>query len=157
MPIINSKINPNSNLILVLRILPGLVWLGTAFRRILIPNFEQRISEMAVGDPIIPTSIMEFAVNNWKIIFIIVLGIEIISSISLLTGTFARGGAFLATINGFGIGMAGLGLGVIDLVVPWLVAVITLVLFLFTHPGMYKGMDAKLKKNNFPSWLKSLM
>ena len=157
MPFVNSRINDKRNLIFVLRIFTGLVWLGTAFRRVFIPNFQQRINEMAAGDPIFPTSIMEFAVNNWSVIFILVLGLEVISSFSLLTGTFARGGAFIATINGFGIGMAGLGLSLLDFLVPWTVGVIALVLFLFTHPGMYKGVDAKLSQKDIPSWLKSLM
>jgi uncharacterized membrane protein YphA (DoxX/SURF4 family) len=157
MPIIKTNLNEKYSLILVLRLISGLVWFGTAFRRIFVPNFEQRITEMAVGGPLFPAPIMEFAVNNWIIIFVLVLGLEVIASLSLITGTFTRGGALLATINGFGIGMAGIGLSIADLLVPWSVAVITLVLFLFTHPGMYKGVDVKLSEKKLPSWLKFLM
>ena len=112
---------------------------------------------MASGTPLFPQAFMDFAVDNWIVIFLFVLSLEIISSLSLLSGTFARAGAFMATINGFGIGMAGLGLSLLDLIIPWTVAVITLFLLLFTHPGMYKGVDARLSEKDLPSWLKSLM
>ena len=80
-----------------------------------------------------------------------------ISSLSLLTGTCARGGAFIATLNGFAIGVAGIGLGIIDLIIPWTAAVFTLILLLFTHPGQYKGLDEKLIEKDIPNWLKVLM
>ncbi|OLS22424.1 MAG: hypothetical protein HeimC2_29510 [Candidatus Heimdallarchaeota archaeon LC_2] len=155
MPIIETKNPINENLILLLRIIAGLVWLGTVFRR-LGPNqgdFEDRIISMGEGTTILPESIMEFAIDQWFLLYLLVISIEIISSFSLLTGTLSRGGALLATVNGFAIGMAGIGLGIIDLIIPWSVAFITLFLFLFTHPGLYKGFDGKLVNKNLPSFV----
>ncbi|MHA2224682.1 MAG: hypothetical protein ACXAC8_05735 [Candidatus Hodarchaeales archaeon] len=129
-------------------------------RRLLMPNFndfEQRITQMAQGGPLIPPPFMEWAIANWLLIFLVVLTLEIVSSLSLLTGTLSRAGAFIATINGFAIGLAGLGLGIMDLIIPWTVAIITLILLLFTHPGMYIGVDARLKEKNLPSWIKILI
>ncbi len=152
MPIIQTKKAINAKLILFLRIFTGLVWLGTVYRR-LGPDkgdFKDRITSMGEGSTIFPETIMEFAVDKWFILYLIVLSIEIISSLSLLTGTLARGGALLATINGFAIGMAGVGLGIIDLIIPWSMGLITLFLFLFTHPGRYNGFDGYLVKKNLP-------
>ena len=155
MPIIQTKKPINEKLILGLRIFTGLVWLGTVFRR-LGPNrgdFEDRITSMGSGSTIFPETIMDFAIDNWFILYLIVLTIEIVSSLSLLTGTLARGGALLATANGFAIGMAGVGLGIIDLIIPWSTALVTLFLFLFTHPGRYKGFDSSLANKNLPSYV----
>ncbi len=112
---------------------------------------------MAQGPVLYPKSFMEIAVANWFILFLIILIIEIISSLSLLSGSFARGGALLATLNGFGIGLAGIGLGITELLVPWTAALISLFLFLFSHPGWYYGIDGKLKEKNLPSWIKVLI
>ena len=97
--------------------------------------------------------IMDFAVANWFLLFLVVVSIEIIATVSLILGLLARGGALLATINGFAIGMAGLGLGLIDLLIPWSAAAITLFLFLFTHPGKYLGIDERLQDKDIPKWL----
>lgn len=147
----------NNRLIFYLRVGSGLVWFGTAIRRIFIQNFEERIIKMAEGTTLFPKSIMDWAVLNWNFVFAIVLIFEIIISFSLILGLFARFGSFLATINGFGIGMAGLGLGVIDLLIPWLVAVVTLFLFLFTHPGTYKGIDETLQGKKLPKIVEILI
>lgn len=155
MPIIQTKNPFNEKLILGLRIFAGLIWLGTVFRR-LGPNngdFEDRITEMGDGTTIFPDVIMEFAIDQWFLIYILVLLLEILSSLSLLTGTLARGGALLATVNGFAIGMAGLGLGMTDLIIPWSVALITLFLLLFTHPGRYRGVDRSLANKNLPRFI----
>lgn len=160
MPIIQTKLEKNKPLILTLRIISGLIWGGTVLRRLVLPNFgnfEQRITQMAQGSALYPPLIMDWAVTNWFLIFLTVLLLEIISSLSLLTGTFSRLGALLATINGFAIGLAGIGLGLFDLLIPWTVAIITLVLFIFTHPGMYYGADERLVKRNLPSFIKLLM
>ncbi|MHA2296062.1 MAG: hypothetical protein ACXAEU_03750 [Candidatus Hodarchaeales archaeon] len=155
MPIVkNTFFEENKTLVLGLRLVAGLIWFGTVVRRLLVPNFYERIAKMGQGDPLLPDFIMELAIENWTLIFLVVLSIEILASTSLLTGTFARGGAFLATINGFLIGLAGIGVGIGDLLVPWSAALITLVLFLFTHPGMYRGLDEKLSEKNLPRALR---
>ena len=154
MPIISISLFKNNNLVLVLRLIVGLVWLGTAIRRIIIPNFQDRITAMAEGGTLIPGSLMNFFVENWQILFFIVLAIEIISSFSLLSGTFARGGALLATINGFAIGLSGIGLGIWDLFIPWFFAFLSLLLLLFTHPGLYKGIDSRLEQKELPKFLR---
>ncbi|MHA1996263.1 MAG: hypothetical protein ACW97Z_17150 [Candidatus Hodarchaeales archaeon] len=154
MVIINSRLQEKKEIIFGLRIITSLIWLGTAFRRIFMPTFEERITAMAAGSPLLPSSIMEWVVTNWVLIFILVLSLEITSSLSLLTGTLARAGALVATINGFGIGLAGIGVSVVDLIIPWSAAIITLILFLFTHPGLYHGIDGKLQAKNLPQWLK---
>ncbi|MHA2249182.1 MAG: hypothetical protein ACXAD7_02415 [Candidatus Kariarchaeaceae archaeon] len=155
MPIINTKQDLNVNLMLSLRLFAGLIWLGTVIRRFSsnYGDFKERITSMADGTTIFPDFIMEFAVKNWIYIYLLVVSIEIISSISLLFGVFARGGALLATINGFAIGMAGVGLGIQDLLIPWSVAIITLFLLIFTHPGRYKGVDAQLINRPLPKIL----
>ncbi|MFX1507620.1 MAG: hypothetical protein ACFFDC_16160 [Promethearchaeota archaeon] len=160
MVIIKSSFEEKKELIVLLRLLIGLIWFGTVLRRLLTPNFsnfEERITQMAQGPSLYPNPIMEVVVNNWFIIFLIVLSLEIISSISLLSGILARGGAFLATINGFLIGLAGIGLSIVDLLIPWTAAAISLFLFLFSHPGLYYGIDEKLKGKNLPHWIKILM
>ena len=159
-PFIRSRIEENQNLILAIRILTGLIWGGTVFRRLLMPNFsdfELRIIEMSQGSTLYPEFLMNWAIENWFYIFLIVLFFEIISSISLLAGFLGRAGAFVATINGFAIGLAGIGLGLIDLIIPWSVAILTLILVLFTHPGVYFGLDKNLKEKNLPSWINFLM
>ena len=157
MPVINANIDEMKELIVILRVLVGLVWFGTVLRRLMMPNFAEQIIQMAQGPALYPDFIMEFAVANWFIIFLVILMFERLSSISLLSGTLARGGALLATVNGFAIGLAGIGSGIIDLLIPWTIAVISLFLFLFSHPGMYYGLDEKLEENNLPSWIKILM
>ena len=153
-----KPLSSNQNLNLTLRLVACMIWAGTVFRRIFIPNFEARISKMAGGSTLFPKSIMDWAVSNWQLIFFAVLFIEIVISISLLFGIFARFGSLLATVNGIGIGMAGLGLGIADLLIPWSVAVVTLYLFLFTHPGLYKGLDKNLQSNEkLPNSLKKLI
>jgi hypothetical protein len=109
---------------------------------------------MAEGTTIFPSSFMDLAVEHWFLIYLLVIILETLSSLSLLTGTLSRGGALAATIDGFGIGMAGIGLGLMDLLIPWGVAVITLYLLLFTHPGRYKGVDEKLVQKDLPSIIK---
>ncbi|MHA2105510.1 MAG: hypothetical protein ACW981_18955, partial [Candidatus Hodarchaeales archaeon] len=141
MPFLHVSLFENKNLVLILRLVVGLTWFGTVVRRILIPNFQERITGMSEGGTLIPEPLMEIFVENWFLIFLIVLTIEIIVSFSLLTGTLARGGALLATINGFAIGLSGIGLGITDLLIPWFFAILSLILFLFTHPGTYKGLD----------------
>ena len=160
MPIIKTKIEQNILLITTLRIVVGLIWFGTVLRRLLMPNFnnfEERITEMAQGPALYPEPLMELAVENWLLIFLMVLSIEIISSISLISGSLARGGALISTFNGFAIGLAGIGLGISDLIIPWTVATISLFLLLFSHPGMYYGIDERLKEKKLPSWVKVLM
>lgn len=160
MPFINSSLEEKHNLILFIRILSGLIWGGTALRRILMPNFsdfELRITEMSQGSTLYPEFLMNWAVENWFFIFLIVLGFELFSSFSLLTGFLGRAGAFVATINGFAIGLAGIGLGPIDLIIPWAAAILTLILVLFTHPGFHFGLDKRLKEKNLPSWVIFLM
>ncbi len=159
MPLIKTSLEEKWLIILALRVIAGLVWFGTVLRRLFTPNysdFEQRITDMAQG-AWYPEDFMDFAVDNWFFFFLIVLSLELITSLSLLSGTFARGGALVATLNGFAIGVAGIGLGIFDLIIPWTVAVITLILLLFTHPGQYKGLDEKLIEKNIPKWLKVLM
>lgn len=156
MPLVEIDTDISPNLILGIRLITGFVWLGTVFRRLFLPNFdnfEGRISQMAQGDPLFPEFFMEFAVEYWYLFFAIIVTIEFISAISLLLGVFARGGALLATINGFAIGMAGIGLGIVDLIIPWSVAFGTLFLLLFTHPGRYKGMDGELYQKDIPRFL----
>lgn len=155
MPIIQTKNIINEKLIFSLRMFAGLVWLGTVFRRLgeNQGDFENRITSMGDGSTIFPEAIMEFAIEKWFLIFMIIISIEILSSLSLLTGTLARGGAFLSTVNGFAIGMAGIGLGIVDLIIPWSVALITLFLLLFTHPGRYKGMDVSLVNKDLPRFI----
>ncbi|MCH8906765.1 MAG: hypothetical protein IH840_06725 [Candidatus Heimdallarchaeota archaeon] len=152
MPIISTKYQINIRLVLTIRLISGLVWFGTVIRRLgsNYGNFEERIATMSEGTTIFPELFMNLAVDNWFIIYLIVITLEILSSISLLTGTLARAGALFSTLNGFGIGMAGLGLGLIDLIIPWSVALLTLVLFLFTHPGRFKGVDSILHEKNLP-------
>jgi hypothetical protein len=147
--------NPNPKLVLILRGLTGLVWFGTFIRR-LSPNygdFENRITSMSEGSTILPNPIMELAVDHWFLIYLSIISIEVIISISLLTGTLARGGALLGTINGFLIGMAGIGISFLDLIIPWSVALLTLYLFLFSHPGRYKGVDNYLQSKDLPRLL----
>ncbi|MHA2401708.1 MAG: hypothetical protein ACXADH_01855 [Candidatus Kariarchaeaceae archaeon] len=147
--------NPNPKLVLILRGLAGLVWFGTVIRR-LSPNygdFENRIASMSEGSTILPDPIMELAVDHWFIVYLVVISIEAIISISLLTGTLARGGALLATVNGFLIGMAGIGISTLDLVIPWSVALLTLYLFLFSHPGRFRGVDQYLQSKDLPRLL----
>jgi hypothetical protein len=157
MPIIKTSLAENYSVILALRLITGLIWFGTAIRRILIPNFYDRITEMSAGEALYPPAIMEWAASNWSLIFAVVLGLEIIASISLLTGTLARAGAALATINGFAIGLAGFALGIFDLIIPWTAALLSLVLLLFTHPGMYRGVDEQISTRDLPGWIKALM
>ncbi len=160
MVFIKSRIEEKKELIILLRIIVGLIWFGTVLRRLMTPNlgnFEERIIQMAQGPTLYPTLIMEIAITNWLLIFLIIIFLEIISSISLLSGSLARGGAFLATFNGFFIGLAGVGLGIIDLIIPWTVAAISLFLYLFSHPGLYYGVDKKLWEKNLPFWIKILM
>lgn len=160
MPLINSRISKNMKLIVLLRSITGIIWFGTVLRRILLPNFgnfEARVTEMSQGLPLIPDIIMQIAVTNWFWVFLFIVIIEFLASISLLTGTLARGGAFLATFIGFAIGMAGVGISLIDLVIPWSVALVTLFLLLFTHPGIYFGVDSKLIDKNLPNLLKKLI
>ena len=160
MVIIKSSFEEKKELIVLLRLLVGLIWFGTVLRRLLTPNFsyfEERIIQMTQGPSLYPNPIMDVAVNNWFIIFLLVLILEISSSVSLLSGSLTRGGAFLATINGFLIGLAGIGLSMIDLLIPWIAAAISLFLFLFSHPGLYYGVDEKLKEKNLPRWVKILM
>jgi hypothetical protein len=154
MPFLHVSLFENKNLVLILRLVVGLTWFGTVVRRILIPNFQERITGMSEGGTLIPEPLMEIFVENWFLIFLIVLTIEIIVSFSLLTGTLARGGALLATINGFAIGLSGIGLGITDLLIPWFFAILSLILFLFTHPGMYKGLDIKLNEKQLPQLIK---
>ncbi len=158
MPIIQTSNPINEKLIFSLRMFAGLIWLGTFFRRLgeNQGDFEDRITSMGDGSTIFPEAIMEFAIDKWFLIYLIVISIEILSSLSLLSGTLARGGAFLSTVNGFAIGMAGVGLGIIDLIIPWSVALITLFLLLFTHPGRYKGLDSTLAKKELPSFIRML-
>ena len=153
MVIIKTRFERKEQIIFGLRILTGLIWLGTAIRRLFIPTFEARITAMASGNTLFPSAFMEFAVTNWVLILLIVLSLEVLISFSLLTGTFGRAGALLATVNGFGIGMAGIGVSLLDLIVPWTAAVLSLILFLFSHPGMYKGIDSRLSQKNLPRWL----
>ncbi|MFW9903560.1 MAG: hypothetical protein ACFFFH_04445 [Candidatus Thorarchaeota archaeon] len=160
MVVIKSSFEEKKELIVLLRLIVGLIWFGTVLRRLFTPNFnnfEERISQMAQGPSLYPNPIMDVAINNWFMIFLIVLSLEIISSISLLSGSLARGGALLATINGFLIGLAGIGLSIIDLLIPWTAAAISLFLFLFSHPGFYYGVDERLKKKNLPYWIKIMM
>ncbi len=160
MPIIKTSFDEKRELIVILRFIVGLVWFGTVLRRLLTPefsSFEERISQMAQGPALYPNVFMDLAVANWFLIFLVILAFEIISSISLLSGSLARGGALIATVNGFAIGVAGIGLGIIDLLIPWTAAILSLFLFLFSHPGMYYGVDEKLKEKNLPSWIKILM
>lgn len=157
MPIINTAFEKNYSIVFPLRLITGLIWFGTAIRRILLPNFQDRITEMAAGEALYPPVLMDWAVANWTIIFVVVLGLELISSMSLLTGTLSRAGAVLATINGFAIGLAGIGVGIIDLIIPWAAAVMSLILLLFTHPGMYRGVDEQLNDKDLPKWVKLLM
>ncbi|MFW9854987.1 MAG: hypothetical protein ACFFFG_07990 [Candidatus Thorarchaeota archaeon] len=157
MPIIKTALAENYSIIFPLRLITGLIWFGTAIRRVLFPNFLDRITDMAAGEPLLPPALMDWAVSNWVLIFGIVLSIEIISSLSLLTGTLARAGAALATFNGFAIGLAGVGLGILDLIVPWTAAVMSLVLLLFSHPGMFRGIDEQLNAKDLPKWVKVLM
>ncbi|MFW9779108.1 MAG: hypothetical protein ACFFE8_09670 [Candidatus Heimdallarchaeota archaeon] len=157
MPIIKTTLAENYSIIFPLRLITGLIWFGTAIRRILIPNFFDRIADMAAGEPLLPPALMDWAVSNWVLIFAVVLSLEIISSLSLLTGTFARAGAALATFNGFAIGLAGIGLGILDLIIPWTAALMSLVLLLFSHPGMYRGIDEQLSARDLPEWVKVLM
>ena len=160
MVIIKTGFEEKKELILFLRIIVGLVWFGTVLRRLITPNlsnFEERINQMAQGPALYPNPIMEIAITNWFLIFLVVISLEIISSISLLSGSLARGGALIATLNGFLIGLAGIGLGLIDLLIPWSVATISLFLFLFSHPGLYYGVDEKLWEKNLPFWIKILM
>ncbi|MHA1983374.1 MAG: hypothetical protein ACW967_03390 [Candidatus Hodarchaeales archaeon] len=154
MPIIQFSLFENKNLVLVLRLIVGLTWFGTAVRRILIPNFEERITDMSEGGTLIPEALMKILVENWFLIFLIVLSIEGIVSFSLLSGTLARGGALLATINGFAIGLSGIGLGIVDLLIPWFFAFLSLILFLFTHPGKYIGLDERLSEKKLPQVIK---
>lgn len=156
MPIIQTKYEIPNNVILVSRLIAGLVWFFTVLRRLLSPNFdnfEGRISSMAEGNTLFPQFFMDFAVNYWYLIFGLILSIEILSAISLLLGIYARGGSLLATVNGFAIGMAGVGIDLINLVIPWSVAILTLFLLLFTHPGRYKGLDNKLQNLDLPRFL----
>ncbi len=98
MPIINTGLKEKKNFILILRIVSGLIWGGTVIRRLLMPNFsdfEQRITQMAQGGPLIPQPLMDWAIANWFLIFLVVLTFEILSSLSLLTGTFTRAGLYL--------------------------------------------------------------
>ncbi|UCG03857.1 MAG: hypothetical protein JSW11_07700 [Candidatus Heimdallarchaeota archaeon] len=160
MVIIKTSIEDQKKLIVSLRIFVGLIWLGTVIRRLLTPdlgNFEERITQMAQGPALYPNQIMEIAITNWFLIFLVIISLEIISSISLLSGTLARGGALIASLNGFLIGLAGLGLGIIDLIIPWAMAAISLFLFFCTHPGLYFGVDDKLSKKNLPLWIKMLI
>jgi len=159
-PLINSRISDNVILIVLLRSITGLIWFGTVLRRILLPNFgnfEVRITEMSQGILLLPDMLMQIAVANWFLVFLFLIIIEFLASVSLLTGTLARGGAFLATFIGFGIGMAGIGISLIDLVIPWSAAFVSLFLLLFTHPGIYFGVDSKLKDKNLPDLLKKLI
>jgi hypothetical protein len=160
MPIIKTSVEEKKEIIVILRLLVGLIWFGTVLRRLMTPNFsnfEERITQMAQGPALYPNIFMELAVANWFIIFLFILSIEIVSSLSLLSGSFARGGALLATVNGFGIGLAGISLGITELLVPWTAALISLFLFLFSHPGMYYGIDGKLKEKNLHSCIKILI
>ncbi|MHA1946900.1 MAG: hypothetical protein ACW97W_12415, partial [Candidatus Hodarchaeales archaeon] len=102
----------SKEIIFIIRIGTGLVWFGTVIRRIIVPNFEERLIEMSQGQTLLPPNIMSFAVDNARLIFVFIITMEIISSLSLITGTFSRFGATLATIIGFGIGMAGIGIGI---------------------------------------------
>ena len=156
MPIIRTSFEDKHLIILVLRLFAGLIWLGTVIRRLGYDygDFESRISAMGEGDTIFPESFMKLAVEYWFVVYTIIISIEILVSLSLLTGTFSRAGALLATINGFGIGMAGVGIGIADLLIPWTAALITLILLLFTHPGMYKGIDRLLSEKELPRILK---
>jgi uncharacterized membrane protein YphA (DoxX/SURF4 family) len=144
-------------IILIIRISTGLVWFGTVIRRILVSNFEERLLEMSQGQTLLPPNIMSFAVDNVGLLFILIISLEIISSLSLITGTFSRLGAILATILGFGIGLAGMGISLVDLLIPWTVAICTLYLAIFTHSGAYKGVDSFLEKKNLPRILKILI
>lgn len=159
MPIIVTRLEEKHLIIFPLRIFSGLIWLGTVIRRLEsnYGDFESRITAMGQGDTIFPDSLMKLAVENWFSIYLLVITIEILVSISLLTGTLSRGGAFLGTVNGIGIGMAGVGLGIIDLIIPWTAALITLILFLFTHPGKYKGFDRILDEKKLPKVIKLLI
>jgi hypothetical protein len=157
MPIIQSSLPQHQRLILLIRLIVGGTWFLTTIRRILVPNFQERITAMAQGSTLIPEQLMDLAVENWFIIFSIVLSLELISSVSLLTGTLARLGSLLLTVNGFAIGMAGIGISLFDLFLPWSVAILSLVLLLFTHPGQYKGFDGVLINKNIPDWLKKFM
>jgi hypothetical protein len=160
MPIINVDYEFNKNMVVILRLFSGLVWLMTVIRRLFTPNysnFEERITTMAEGTTIFPSALMDIAVTNWFFIFLIILCLEIISSLSLLSGFLARGGALIATVNGIAIGMAGVGLGIGDLLIPWSVAMVTLFLLLFTHPGKYKGIDSYLIERKIPKWVKPLI
>ncbi|MHA1512865.1 MAG: hypothetical protein ACTSRJ_02235, partial [Candidatus Hodarchaeales archaeon] len=94
----------------IIRVGTGLVWLGTVIRRILIPNFEERLIQMSQGQTLLPSNIMSIAVDNATLIFMFIIFLEIISSVSLITGTFSRFGALTASILGFGIGLAGIGI-----------------------------------------------
>ncbi len=154
MPIFDTKLQEFKVFILIIRLVVGFVWFGTVLRRIAIPNFQQRITSMAEGGTFVPQVLMDVLVENWSVIFLIVLSIEIVSSFSLLSGTLARGGALLATINGFAIGLSGIGLGLVDLLIPWFIAFLSLILLLFTHPGLYKGIDTKLEQKDLPKFLK---
>ena len=69
MPIIQFSLFENKNLVLVLRLIVGLTWFGTAVRRILVPNFRERIINMSEGDTLIPEPLMEIFVENWFLIF----------------------------------------------------------------------------------------
>ena len=147
----------SKEIIFIIRIGTGLVWFGTVIRRIIVPNFEERLIEMSQGQTLLPPNIMSFAVDNAGLIFAFIISMEIISSLSLITGTFSRFGATLATIIGFGIGMAGIGIGIIDLVIPWILALCTLYLAIFTNSGTYLGVDSYLEKKNLPRIFKILI
>lgn len=159
MPIIVTRLEEKHSIILAMRLISGMIWLGTVIRRLEsnYGDFESRITAMGQGDTFFPDFLMKLAVENWFIIYLMVMSIEILVSISLLTGTLSRGGALLATVNGFGIGLAGVGIGISDLLIPWTVALITLILLLFTHPGKYKGFDRILDEKKLPKVIKLLI
>jgi len=147
----------NAKIVAFLRIAIGLIWFSTFVRRIAVPNFQERIESMASGSSLLPEALMTLAAENWEIIYFGVLFIEILTSISLIFGIFAKGGALLATFDGILTGMAGFGLGPVDLIIPWSVAAISLFLVVFTHPGLFYGIDQRLKGKNLPVILKTLI